>query len=139
MLLQTSEFIMKIPENVEVSELPTSTTWIDENGICCSISKKHPPQTLEETKKGVEEFKKITKGKKVCLLIDTTNSTPSSKEVRDYAAEIFPDLVKAIAMVSKSALGRMIANLFFGLKPPPYPVKMFSEETEAKEWLKQYL
>ena len=87
----------------------------------------------------MEEFKKITKWKKVCLLIDTTNSTPSSKEVRDYAAEIFPELVKAIAMVSKSALGRMIANLFFGLKPPPYPVKMFSEEAEAKEWLKQYL
>lgn len=130
---------MKIPENVEIFELPTSTMWFDENGICCSISKKHPPQTLEESKKAVEDFKKHTKGKKVCMLLEITNSTPSSKEIRDYAAEEFPKLVIAIAMISKSPLGRMVANLFFGLKPPSYPTKMFSNEQDAKEWLKQYL
>lgn len=130
---------MEIPKNLDLIETATSTVWFDENGICCSVSKKHPPQSLEETKKAVEDFKKLTNGKKICMLLDITNSTPSSKEVRDYAAEEMPNLVIAIAMISQSPLGRMVANLFFGLKPPPYPTKMFSNEKEAKEWLKQYL
>ena len=130
---------MEIPKNVKLIETPTSTIWFDETGICCSISKKHPPQSLEESKKSVEEFKKLTNGKKVCMLLDITNSSPSSKEIRDYAAEEMPKLVIAIAMISRSPLGRMVANLFFGLKPPSYPTKMFSNEKEAKEWLKQYL
>lgn len=75
----------------------------------------------------------------MCMLLDITYARPSRKEDRDEAAELLAKVVKAMAMVSRSPLGRMIANLFFGLKPPPYPVKMFSDEKEAKEWLRQYL
>jgi hypothetical protein len=130
---------MEIPKNVEVMEWPTSTIWFDENGILCAISKKAAPQTLEETKKSIEDFRSISKGKKVCMLLEITNSAPSSKETRDYIAVEMPKIATAIAMISKSALGKMMVNLFFGLKPPPYPTKMFTDEKEAKEWLKQYL
>jgi hypothetical protein len=130
---------MEIPKNVKAIEFPTSTMWFDENGILCSISKKAPPQSIEESKKGMEEFYKIFGNEKHCMLIDITNASPTNKEARDYAATELPKVVKAIAMISNSALGRMLANLFFGLKPPPYPAKMFSNETKAKEWLKTYL
>jgi hypothetical protein len=130
---------MEPPKNVEVIDWPTSTMWFDEEGILYSKSKKAPPQTLEEAKRSIERFKKITGGKKVCMLADISNSAPTNKENRDWAAQEMPNLVKAIAMISTSAMGRMVANLFFGLKPPPYPSKMFSSEKEAKEWLKQYL
>ncbi|MEO7266296.1 MAG: hypothetical protein ABIW38_15375 [Ferruginibacter sp.] len=130
---------MLIPENTEVFEFPTSTMWFDENGILCSVAKKVPQQTIKEAKKTMEEFKKITGGKKVCLLSDSTDSTPLNKEMRDYAAEVIPEIAKAIAIISRSALGKMVANLFFSIKKQPYPVKMFKDEIEAKEWLKQYL
>lgn len=130
---------MQAPTNAELIETATSVQWMDENGIICSISKKHPPQSLDETKKEIENWYKRWGNKRHCLLLDITNSSPSSKEVRDYAADELPKMAKAIAMISNSALGRMVANLFFGLKPPPYPTKMFSNEQEAKEWLKQYL
>jgi hypothetical protein len=42
-------------------------------------------------------------------------------------------------MISNSQLGKMLANMFFNMKKQPYPTKMFTDETEAKEWLKQYL
>ena len=130
---------MEIPNNVEIIETPTSTMWFDEDGILYSISKKHPPSTIEESQKALDDLKKIIKDQKVCMLLDITNSSPSSKEMRDFAAEEMPKIAKAIAIISTSALGRMVANLFFGLKPPPYPMKMFSDEKEVKEWLKQYL
>ncbi|MDQ3110209.1 MAG: hypothetical protein M3R17_09970 [Bacteroidota bacterium] len=127
------------PQNAKVFDLPTSILWFDESGILCSVAKKVPPQTVAEAKKSMVEFAKITGGKKVCLLSDSTDSPPVDKEMRDYAAEIFPEIVNAIAVMSKSALGKMAANLFFALKKPPYPVRFFDDENEAKEWLKQYL
>ncbi len=130
---------MTPPENAKIMEWPTSTSWFDEEGILCSISKKAPRQTLEETRQSVEEFKKITGNKKVCMLADVTNSTETTKEVRDYAAEELPKMIKAIAMLSKSALGKMLANLFFSVKSQPYPVKMFTDEQEARTWLRKYL
>lgn len=130
---------MEPPKNAKVYELKTSTMWLDEDGIVCSISKKIPPQTLEESKKGVVDFKKIVGDKKVCLLADVTHSTETTREVRDYAAIELPKLVKAVALISKSALGRMLANLFFSIKEQPYPVKMFENEQDAKKWLKQFL
>ena len=130
---------MTPPDNVKIIDFPTSTMWYDEHGILCSIAKKVPPQTLEQAKKNMVEFKKITGGKKVCLLSDNTDSPAVGKELRDYAAEVIPEVAKAIAILSRSALGKMAANLFFALKKQPYPVKFFDDENEAKEWIKQYL
>lgn len=130
---------MVIPENTEVFEFPTSTMWFDEHGILCSVAKKVPPQTVEEAKKTMEIFRELTGGKKVCLLSDSTDSPPSNKEMRDYAAQVIPEIAKAVAVISRSAVGKMAANLFFSIKKQPYPVKIFNEENEAKEWLKQYL
>jgi hypothetical protein len=127
------------PANAKIMEWPTSTIWFDESGILYSISKKVPQPSLEETKKILEEFKSIIGDRKVCMLIDVTNTSESSRELREYAAEEFPKFVKAIAMVSGSALGKMLANLFFTLKTQPYPTKMFTNEVDAREWLKQYL
>lgn len=130
---------MNPPVNAKVIDFPTSIMWFDENGILCSVSKKVPQQTLEEAKRTLDEFRKITGGRKVCLLSDSTDSAPINKEMRDYAAEVIPEIAKAIAIISRSALGKMTANLFFKIKKQPYPVKMFDDENEAKEWLKQYL
>ena len=100
---------MEPPKNAKIIENATSIMWFDENGILCSVAKRGPKQTLEEAKRAIEEFKKITGGKKVCLLSDNTNSGPINKEMRDYAAEVIPEIVKAIAVISRSALGKMTA------------------------------
>ncbi len=131
--------MISIPKNVQVTEWGTSTTWFDEDGILYSVSKKGPKHSLEETKKRFEEFKKIIGDTKICMLIEVTNTSESTREIRDYAAEELPKIVKAIAMVSTSAVGKMLANLFFTLKTQPYPTKMFSNEKDAKKWLQQFL
>ncbi len=130
---------MKPPENSKVIEFPASTIWFDESGILCSVSKKVPPQTMEETKKTTEEFINLIGGKKICLLTDSTYSNPPNKEIRDYLAAVIPEIVKAVAVISRSAVGKMTANLFFSINKQPYPVKLFTDESKAKEWLRQYL
>jgi mRNA degradation ribonuclease J1/J2 len=130
---------MQIPQNASVLETPTSVSWRGEDGIIYSVSRKGPHPTVEESKKQMQRFREHFGEGRFCFLIDITEATPTPKENRDYAAEVFPQITKAMAIISKSALGRMVANLFFGLKPPSYPTKMFENEAEAKEWLKQYL
>jgi hypothetical protein len=130
---------MRPPAHSKIIDTPNSISWFDENGILCSVLKNNPELPINEQKKQFEEFRKEQKGKKVCMLIDITDARPVSKQSRELTAKELPGLIIAMAFISRSALGKMLANLFLGLKVPPYPVKVFSSENEAKEWLKQYL
>jgi hypothetical protein len=116
--------------------------WFDESGILFSVPKPGVPPDLtrEQIIKEMDKFREITGGKKVCIVSEANpNSKPPSKEERDFIAEQINSVVKAMAIVSTSPVARMIANLFFGLKPPPYPTKMFTDKNEAVEWIKKYL
>jgi hypothetical protein len=132
---------MTIPPNVKTYELSSSILWIDEKGIVYSLPKPGaPPEiTMEEVKKEMDKFRQIIGNKKVCLIIESNaNSKAPKKEQRDAIAAELDSVTKAMAIISTSPLSRMIANLFFGLKPPPYPVKMCSSEEEARSWMQQY-
>ncbi len=130
---------MKPPATAKIYDWETSTSWFDEDGIFCSVQKRVKVQSFEETKKAFDVFRKTVGTKKVCMLVDASEAGESLKESRDYAAQEFPKMIKALAIISNSSLGKMLANLFFKIKSQPYPVKMFSNDLEAKEWLKQYL
>src|SRR5687768_15856053 len=123
------------PGQTRAIELSGSWIWFDESGILCCVSKKRTGgQTVDEAVESMAEFRRIVGPEKVCMLIDVTHSTETTREVRAYAAEELPKVVKAIAMLSSSALGKMVANLFFNLKSQPYPVKMFDNEKDARAW-----
>ncbi len=133
---------MQAPQNVKVIEWPTSTLWFDADGVLYSLPKPGAPQpqTREESAVQMEEFRKLVGGKKTCMIAETDPSAPPpKKEDRDWIAKELDSVVKAMALISTSSLSRMVANLFFGFKPPAYPVKFFANEKEAKEWIKQYL
>lgn len=127
------------PENKTLIEWPSSILWFDEEGILYSVSKKASVRSLEETQRSVEEMKLMLRGQKVCMLVDVTNSAPTSRELREYSARALPEFVKAMAMVSRSAAGKMLANIFFTLRPQAFPTKVFNSEEDARKWLKQYL
>src|SRR6218665_951291 len=105
--------MIRIPPGAKTIEWPTSTAWFNEEGILYSISKKAPPLSLEESKKIMNELLQLIGDKKVCFLADVTHAGESPREIRDYAAQEFPKFIKAVAMVSDSAIGKMLANLFF--------------------------
>ena len=107
---------MKAPQNTKIFELQGSTMWFDEFGILNSVSKKSAPRNLAETKDNIQKLKSILKEERVCMLIDSTNLSPLIKEVREYLSEEIPKIIKALALISSSPLGRMVANLFFNIK-----------------------
>ncbi|MFL5753825.1 MAG: STAS/SEC14 domain-containing protein [Bacteroidia bacterium] len=133
--------VMQIPENVKTYEMTSSILWFDKEGILYSSPKPGipPEMNMEEILKEMEKFREIIGHKKVCMVTESSpNSRPPSKSERDFIAEQINSVTKAMAIITNSPVSRMVANLFFGLKPPPYPVKMFSNEKDAVEWIRQF-
>ena len=129
---------MKHQANTELIKGEIADYRFDADGILYSYS-KNPKRTVKNISENIELVKKITANKKVPLLIYLSDSPVPDKATRKFSTEQLPNVYTAMAMVSKPGLSRLIMKILFALKPPPIPVKSFIDDSEAKEWLKQYL
>jgi hypothetical protein len=126
---------MKLPADKEIFEGEIATYWM-EDGILISLS-KGPKRTVANITGNISLVKQITNNKKVPLLIYLCKSPIPDKETRKFVNEQLPNIYTAMAMISKPGLAKFIMNFLFALKPPPIPMKNFTDESEAKEWLKK--
>ena len=129
---------MNIPDNIPLIKGEIADYWLSDDGILYSYSKS-PVRTVKNITENIQVVKQITGNKKVPLLIYLSNSPVPDKETRKFSTEQLPNVYTAMAMVSKPGLSKFIMNLLFSLKKPPIPMKSFTDDQEAKEWLKQYL
>ncbi|QMU29130.1 SpoIIAA family protein [Adhaeribacter radiodurans] len=112
--------------------------WLDAEGILYSYS-KNPKRTVQIIAANIALVKQITGNKKVPLLIYLSNSPVPDKETRKFSTEQLPEIYKAMAMVSKPGLAQLIMRILFKFKSPPIPMKSFSDDQQAREWLKQFV
>jgi hypothetical protein len=126
-----------IPADRQTWESEIATYWFD-NGILVSLSKSSK-RTVESISANVALVKQITHNKPVPLLIYLADSPVPDKETRRFSAEQLPVIYKAMAMVSKPGLSKLIMNILFKFKPPPIPMKSFTDDKMAKEWLEQFV
>jgi hypothetical protein len=128
---------MKPPDGSQLFEGELATYWLDNDGILYSLSKS-PKRTVKNITENISLVKRITGNKPVPLLIYLSNSPVSDKETRKFSAEQLPNVYTAMAMVSQPGLAKFIMNMLFIVKPPPIPMKSFSDDKQAKEWLTQF-
>jgi hypothetical protein len=128
---------VKPPVGQAVFEGEIATYWF-EDGILVSLS-KNPKRTVENIKGNVALVKEITGSKPVPLLIYLSNSPVPDKETRRFSTEQLPLIYSAMAMVSKPGLAKFIMNILFSLKPPPIPMKSFTDANAARKWLQQFV
>ncbi|UKJ06584.1 STAS/SEC14 domain-containing protein [Solitalea lacus] len=126
-----------IPTDRQIWEGEIATYWFDGN-ILVSLSKS-PKRTIENISNNVALVKQITGNKRAPLLIYLCDSPVPDKQTRKFSTEQLPTVYSAMAMVSKPGLARLIMNLLFSLKPPPIPMKSFTNDQEAKDWLMQFV
>ncbi len=122
----------------QIFEGEIATYWFNDDGILVSLSKS-PKRTIENITGNIALVRRIANSRKVALLIYLSNSPVPDKETRKFAAEQLPNVYTAIAMISKPGPATLIMKVLFRLKPPPIPMKNFSDDKEARLWLQQYL
>lgn len=70
------------------------------------------------------------------LLIDLTDIRSMNRDAREeYKAASAVENVKAIALVTESVVGRMIANFFLSFNKAKAPIKLFNNYNAAEKWL----
>ncbi|HYG40608.1 MAG TPA: STAS/SEC14 domain-containing protein [Cytophagales bacterium] len=131
---------MKIsrPSDDQIIKGEIADYYLDNDGILYSYSKS-PKRTVESIARNVAMVKEITNNKRTPLLIYLADSPVPDKETRKFSRDQLPVIYSAMAMVSKPGLSKLIMNILFRLKPPPIPMKSFTDDLEAREWLKKYL
>lgn len=128
---------MAPPADKQTYEGEIATYWFD-NGILVSLSKS-PKRTVENITGNVALVKKITGNKPVPLLIYLSPSPVPDRATRKFSTTQLPLIYSAMAMVSKPGLAQFIMNILFRLKPPPIPMKSFTDDRAAKDWLQQFV
>ena len=129
---------MQPPGNIQLIKGEIADYWLDRDGILHSWS-KNPTRTVKNITQNIELVKRITGNKKVPLLIYLSKSPVPDKATRKFSTEQLPNIYTAMAMVSKPGLTKLIMNVLFKFKSPPIPMKSFTNDKEAREWLLQYL
>lgn len=126
---------INIPTDRQIWEGEIATYWF-EGDILVSLSKS-PRRTVQLISDNVALVKKITNNTPVPLLIYLADSPVPDKETRKFSTEQLPVIYSAMAMVAQPGLSKFIMNILFRFKPPPIPMKSFTDDREAMEWLKQ--
>jgi hypothetical protein len=129
---------IEIPTDRQIWEGNIATYWFDDTGILVSLSKS-TVRTVETISSNVALVRSITNNTPVPLLIYLANSPIPDKQTRKFSTEQVPKIYSAMAMVCKPGLSKFIMNILFGLKPPPIPMKSFTDDSSAREWLKQFV
>jgi hypothetical protein len=113
--------------------------WIDDERILIVKPIPNVDLDLEEVKLCFEIYESLGVGpnNKLLQIIDTRDGSMSS-DARAYAAEHIKNYFIASAIISDSLAVRIIVNFFNTFYKPNVPFKMFSNEVEAREWLKTF-
>lgn len=128
---------MEAPKDKHIIQGEIADYWM-EDGILYSLSKS-PKRTVENISANVELVKQITGNKPMPLLIYLAKSPVPDKATRTFSTKMLPVIYSAMAMVSKPGLAKFIMNILFKLKPPPIPMKSFTDDKAAKKWLQQFV
>jgi len=111
--------------------------WIDNEGILRVKAVAEGEMDLEEAIECFSVYKKLgCDKKKVLQLIDLSIYVTITKEAREYVDTMGPKFFITSAILSDSLPVRILVNFFVKFFQPKVPIKMFSTETEALEWLR---
>lgn len=79
-------------------------------------------------------------GRSIPVLVDIRNVGTVEREARVlFSGEVAMRLTRAAAVLVDSPVSRIIGKFFIGLNRPGYPIRMFSSEKKALEWLRGYV
>jgi len=120
----------------EIINTRTAKFWKDEDGIIHNVIIQNSEMNLEDAKENIEVLKILGNGVAEYLLSDVRLAKMVSKEAKDYSANA-PVINNAILV--DSPMTKIMGNLFIRISKPLYNNKIFTDEKEALQWLKELM
>lgn len=111
--------------------------WIEEN-VLFFIYKPAVKINFEGAKKIVADRLKVQNGAAFPVFCDMRGIKDSDKPARDYLAKEGSSMVKAVAVLTDSPVTKIMLNFYLTISRPLVPTKMFTDKTQAFEFLKTY-
>jgi hypothetical protein len=117
--------------------------WLDEDGIIRVVYSPGTEVTLEDAEEIFAIIKRISDGKIRPCFVNPAKQKSISREARMYMTINAPEILTACAVLITSPLTQIIANFIIGLNKlinkEAIPLKIFTSEKKAFDWLREYI
>ncbi len=87
--------------------------------------------TLKDAEELIASIRSLASGLKLVMVIHRPHSIQNDARV-ELLGSPYAD---ALAFISSSAIGTTVYETLLKMNPPPYPVRIFSRQSQAVEWL----
>jgi hypothetical protein len=126
-------------EDIRIGEVQNRVEkiWLREDGIVQIFVKPGAVYTLAEAKQTLAGIDQVSNGKLRPVLVDLKNIKTMERAARQELAAC--QGVTSAAILIDSALSRMIGNAIITFSKPTLPAMIYNSESEAIEWLKEFL
>ncbi|MDH5680019.1 MAG: hypothetical protein OEZ36_00410 [Spirochaetota bacterium] len=125
--------------NKHILETHTAIAWYEEPVLFVEC-RPNAIITLDDAVDHVERSLEILPEGNFTQLIDMRKLKSISREARVYySRDSSKSHCKAVALLVKSPLSRVIANFFLGINKPNKPIKLFTKRDSAIHWLKAHI
>jgi len=125
--------------DIKIIETRTANIWLEDDGIIRLMGKPNSDISLTDLKENLTICEEVSKGIRRPLFVSMSKIKSMDRSSRITAQEDSVRFVTAVALFVDTNVGKVLGNFFLGMYKPPYPLKMFTAETDATDWLKRYL
>jgi hypothetical protein len=119
-------------------ETPYLKIWHRENFLHC-VYADDLVVDLTVAQLCVAERIRFSKGKSYAVFVDMRGIKMVHKDAREHLAKEGSELVLAGALLINSPLSRALGNIFLTINKPRVPCRLFTDESNAIEWLRQFI
>ncbi|MBR9652738.1 hypothetical protein [Thalassovita aquimarina] len=118
----------------------TAVITLGEDGIIRVSSPPGTIDTLATARENARAFDKLCGGKKRPVLIYMEGTREEPQDVRRFYSDLSLSIpVAASALIVSTPVSKVIGSFYIGFNRPRHPIKLFTSESEAIEWLKGYM
>lgn len=127
------------------SELPTTTTCETavitrhEQGYVIIDQTPGALQTWDTASEMMHAVATLVPETERAAIVVITNQSRTTRDARRAFSEVGGQVLSCVALVIDSRISEITGNFFLRLNSPPYPSRLFRDETAAREWATQFV
>lgn len=105
------------------------------------LARFHPGAEVsaDDARENLAVTRELTGGQRMPVLVDLRRVRSQSAEARAlFAGPEATAVSAAVALLIGSPLSRVVGNFYLGFNRPEVPTRLFTDETEAMQWLEGF-